>query len=107
MKATIRLLAFLLLHMVLQAQTIPNPSFEAQAFTVWPGYASGNGGAITGWTFQGNAGLNPAAGNPFADNGTVPHGTNVAFLQSIGDMDTQLTTTITGLTVGAVYRVGF
>jgi hypothetical protein len=42
------LLAVALLAPSLQAQTIPNPSFEAQTFANPPGYASGNGGVITG-----------------------------------------------------------
>ena len=29
---------------------ITNPSFEADTYTVWPGYTSGNGGTLTGWT---------------------------------------------------------
>ena len=33
----------------LSAQTIPNPGFETDSFTVFPGYVSGNG-PITGWT---------------------------------------------------------
>lgn len=56
------------------AQTLPNPSFEADSFAVYPGYISGNG-TITGWTSSNNerAGLKPAAGAPFADNGAIPN----------------------------------
>ncbi|MBE7500177.1 MAG: choice-of-anchor D domain-containing protein [Verrucomicrobiales bacterium] len=83
---------------------IPNPSFEADTFTVWPGHASANGGVISGWTLTGaTIGLNPAGGNPFADNGSVPHGRNVAFIQARGT----LRTTITGLVPGWKYRVTF
>lgn len=35
-----------------QAQTIPNPSFEANHYTNYPGYASVNGGSISGWTLN-------------------------------------------------------
>ncbi len=90
------------------AQTIPNPSFEADTFTSFPGYASGNGGAITGWTSTklASVGLNPSAGTPFADNGAIPAGVNVAFLQSTAG-GTDLGTTITGLTAGSTYRISF
>lgn len=87
------------------AQVIPNPSFEADTFTVYPGYSGANGG-ITGWS-GGSAGLNPSSGSPFADNGVIPHGANVAFIQSSGSSDERLTTTITGLTPGVVYEVSF
>ena len=64
-------------------QTIPNPSFETDTFTVFPGYISGNM-AITGWTANptDEVGLNPAGGTPFADNGAIPDGNNVAFIQA-------------------------
>ncbi len=90
----------------LQGQTIPNPSFEANSFSVAPGLVSDNG-PITGWSvnFDTGAGLNPAGGSsPFADNGAVPDGANVAFIQS---GFTTLSTTIEGLTVGTAYRMSF
>ena len=66
-------------------QTIPNPSFEADTFTVSPGYVSGQTpAAITGWTADptDHVGLNPAGGlSPFANNGIIPDGTNVAFIE--------------------------
>ena len=68
---------------------------------------SGNGGVITGWTI-GDAtrvGLNPSGGSPFADNGTIPAGTNVAFLQN--SASATLSTTISGLTSGTEYRINF
>ncbi len=87
-------------------QTIPNPSFELDTFTVFPGYVSGNF-AITGWsgTPTDRYGLNPAAGSPFANNGVVPHGTNTAFIQSTGG--TSLGTTITDLVDGQSYQLSF
>jgi DNA-binding beta-propeller fold protein YncE len=90
----------------LAAQTIFNPSFESNSFSVYPGYSAANG-AIPGWTclYAAYAGLNPADGNPFADNGTVPDGNNVAFIQTAGGITNWLATTISNLTVGATYRV--
>jgi len=92
------------------AQTIPNPSFEADTFTVNPGYISGNG-PITGWTANADSrvGLNPAGGSPFADNGVIPNGVNVAFIQSdpaVADGVT-LSTTISDLVPGQAYTVNF
>lgn len=81
-----------------------NPSFEANSFTVFPGYVSGNG-PIVGWTAVGGAGLNPASGSPFADNGTIPNGSQVAFIQN--GADASLSTVIPNLTIGQAYKVNF
>lgn len=91
------------------AQTISNPSFETDTFTTFPGYVSNNT-AITGWYGEPttNIGLNPAAGSPFADNGTIPQGVNAAFIQKgAGPTQTFLETDITGLTIGVQYKVTF
>ena len=50
------------------AQSIPNPSFEANTFAVYPGYISGNT-PITGWTagWDERVGLNPAGREVDAD----------------------------------------
>ena len=99
-----------LLCRVALGQTIPNPSFEADTFTTSPGYISVNA-PITGWTANptDEVGLNPAGGqSPFADNGAIPDGTKVAFIQSgsTGDpVPGSLSTTISGLTVGTIYKV--
>ena len=80
-----------------------NPSFEADTFSVFPGYVSGNG-PITGWNSLGNHGINPGVGfSPFADNGTIPHGSQVAFMQGNGSMN-QI---VSGFTVGGVYYVQY
>src|SRR4051812_26015069 len=73
------LLAFL--AVTATAATITNPSFEAQNFTLPPGTIASNG-PITGWTAADTtrAGLNPAGGNVFANNGAVPNGSNVLFV---------------------------
>jgi hypothetical protein len=91
------------LSAIAQAQSIPNPSFEAESFPVFPGYISENV-PLTGWTtdFPSFTGLNPAGGdNAFANNGAVPNGNNVAFLFG----GSALNTTITGLTAGKTYTV--
>ncbi|MBX3733806.1 MAG: immunoglobulin domain-containing protein [Verrucomicrobiae bacterium] len=96
-------LATCLLSSAALGQTIPNPSFEANSFAVAPGYVIDNGD-ITGWTtdFPGGAGLSPAGGDgTFADNGTIPDGSAVAFLAGGGT----LATTVTGLTAGTTYKV--
>ncbi len=89
------------------SQTIPNPSFETDLFTVFPGYVSGNS-PITGWVgnFPSSHGINPGPSSPFADNGVVPQGSNVAFIQSNSN-DSSLETTISGLTVGQTYQLSF
>jgi len=102
------LAALLLPWLPAVGQTITNPSFEADSFTVFPGYVSGNA-PITGWTasIPTKAGLNPAAGSPFANNGAVPDGSNVAFIQWDASGDSNLKTTINDLIVGAQYNVRF
>ncbi len=92
-------------------QTIPNPSFEADTFTVFPGYVGDQTTpTITGWTVDApeGAGLNPIADgrSPFADNGTIPDGKQVLFIQSgANTSETSVSTTISGLTVGTTYKV--
>ncbi|HEY1120040.1 MAG TPA: Ig-like domain-containing protein, partial [Haloferula sp.] len=91
------------------AQTVTNPGFDANNFTTFPGYASGNGGAssITGWTPAplDRVGQNPAGSSPFANNGTIPSAPNVAFLQATGTVTPSLSTTVSGLTIGTKYNV--
>lgn len=90
--------------------TISNGGFEADTFTVFPGYISGNA-PLTGWTASddGRAGINPAPTSPFANNGVVPEGTKVAFLQVNGGTSTDLTSNsgITGLVPGQTYNVTY
>lgn len=104
--AALGIAAALLLGPAAFGQTITNPSFEANNYTVAPGFINGNV-PLTGWTanLSDFAGLNPAGGtNAFANNGAVPDGNNVAFLQWTG---TALSSTIAGLTVGTNYKVQF
>lgn len=81
---------------------IANPSFEVDAFGIWPGYVSANG-PITGWNALGGHGINPANGSPFADNGATPHGNQVCFMQADGT-NSQL---VSGFTVGGEYYVHY
>ncbi len=101
------LAATLLAALPALAQTITNPSFETDTtFTTSPGYiSSGTNGPITGWTGTptSKVGLNPSGGSPFADNGSIPQGTKVAFIQNSGS----ISTTATGLTIGTKYHVEF
>jgi hypothetical protein len=98
-----------------------NPSFEVDSFASWPGYSGENPGnantpagpnvPITGWTQSApeNSGINPISNGeaPFADNGNVPHGRQVAFLQSVGGITNILSQTVTGLTSGAQYYLHY
>jgi hypothetical protein len=85
------------------APVIANPSFEADTFTVFPGYVSGNG-PITGWNALGGHGVNPGTfGGPFSDNGTAPDGSKVAFMQEDGP----LSQVISGFTIGATYQIHY
>lgn len=91
------------------APTLTNPSFETNTFNTSPGYIINNS-AITGWvgTPTNRVGLNIAGGqNVMADNGVVPQGTRVAFIESTGGVRSTLSTTIKGLTTGTTYLVSF
>jgi hypothetical protein len=101
------LAALLLPSLSAFGQTLTNGSFEADSFTAAPGYVSGNT-AITGWTGSptNRVGLNPApVASPFADNGQIPNGTKVAFIQAGASGTAFLETTVTGLTPGTKYHV--
>ena len=82
---------------------VTNPSFQADNFPASPGYrGGGNPAAITGW--GGGGGINGSdigAGTAFADNGAIPDGTRVAFIQGAGS----LTQTLSGFEVGQRYWV--
>lgn len=95
------------------AQTIPNPSFEEgwnnYNATSDVGYASEIPGGIPGWTLSnaGRIGWNPIlTGSLFANNGTIPNGNRVLFLQSTGTR-VEASTVISGLTPGAPYALSF
>ncbi|MCC7494896.1 MAG: hypothetical protein IT204_21275 [Fimbriimonadaceae bacterium] len=83
-------LAALLLWPLWAAPVLENGSFEADAYTVTPGTAAGNGKVITGWQYGGTAGLNPLRGSnaPYWDNGQLPHGKQLALIQGPGHLRT-------------------
>lgn len=85
------------------AQTIQNASFEEDSFSVFPGYVNGNG-PISGWDSPGGAGVNPGTNfSPFADNGTIPDGAKVAFIQEDG----KLAQVVSGFETGSQYCVRY
>ena len=73
---------------------VSNGSFEADDVPEWPGY-----GAITGW--EGGSGIND--GGPFGDNGVIPDGAKLGFIQGTKALSQQLT----GLEAGAEYVLAF
>lgn len=102
------LAASLLLSLLpLTGQTLVNGSFDDQLpFGAFPGYASGNGGSITGWTLSPNTrvGLNTSSG-PFANNGTIPSAPNAAFIQAGTSGAASMSQTVTDLVVDTKYTV--
>ena len=89
------------------AATVSNPSFEADTFTAFPGYISGNS-SVTGWTESTatQQGINPGPTSPFANNGTIPDGTKVGFIQTNGNTNS-FSNTISGLTPGEQYELSY
>ena len=94
------------------APMLQNPSFEADRYSVSPGTANGNGKTITGWSYSGNAGVNPLWKNPqtqkgpdspFHDNGAIPDGKQLAFIQGPGKLSQE----VGGFEQGHRYIVGF
>ena len=78
---------------------LANPSFEASGTGIaYPGYYTN----IAGWTKTGTgqAGINTSAG-PFHNNGIVPDGTNVLFLQQAVFVEQS----VAGLSTGGSYRL--
>ena len=91
------------LTLTAQAQTLVNPSFEADTFTAYPGWQFLNG-PVTGWGGPDTFGLNPVDGlYPYADNGVIPDGLQVAFLEGNGS----ITQRVSGFVVGAEYVVTY
>ena len=73
---------------------VSNGSFEADDVPEWPGY-----GEITDWI--GGSGIND--GGPFGDNGVIPDGAKLGFIQGTKALSQQLT----GLEAGAEYVLTF
>lgn len=84
---------------------VANPSFEENNFVDWPGYVSQAGnGPIIGWNALGGHGINPVpSGGPFSDNGVIPDGTHVAFMQADGP----LSQVISGFRIGSTYQIHY
>jgi|GEM_PF-538488 len=90
------------------AQTITNPSFESPtvsgyAYEAIDGWTATGGGTIGG----GSHGVGLDSGGTFANNGVIPDGSQIAFLQTDGSAPTTLAQTITGLKVGHQYVISF
>jgi hypothetical protein len=101
------LAALLLPWLSLTGQTLVNGNFDADTnFTVFPGYASGNGGAITGWTLNPatRVGLNTSTG-PFANSGAIPSAPNALFIQAGATGAASISQTVTDLVIGTQYTV--
>ncbi len=85
---------------------VANPSFEGSTNESWiyPGYISN----IGGWATTGNTGVNTGSG-PFANNGNVPDGSQVGFLQNNSSSTAQasFSQTLTGMTIGTTYQLKF
>ncbi len=91
---------------------VRNASFEEDRFTKPPGYASAHPGGVSGWTYEGNVGINPCWSDTaqprkprhfFSDNGRIPHGKQVLFLQNACTVSQR----ISGFRAGKEYRVHY
>src|SRR5687768_14677593 len=80
------ILASIAFNQSIAQPVIRNPSFEEDQFSIPAGQVSVNG-PITGWASVGAAEINPGMTeggvtfSPFADNGAIPEGNQVAFIQ--------------------------
>src|ERR1700722_17503421 len=97
---------------VARAQSFHNPSFEPDHYINGVGYAFQNTDVIQGWIISDDQhiGLNiGGSNNPtlFANNGAIPDGTNVAFIQCNNAVTNSLSTTISSLVPGMAYQVTF
>ena len=95
------LIAMMIVSSAFASISITNSSFEADAVGNAPGYCA----TISGWTTtDGGHGLNNAAICDFADNGIVPDGKNVAFIQNAGSLSQDISGLEAGKTYELVYR---
>ena len=92
-----------------QTVTITNPSFETPVVSSYAyeaiDYWTATGGGTIGGGSNG-VGLDNGTG-AFANNGVIPDGSQVAFLQTDGSAPTTLAQTITGLRKGDKYVISF
>src|SRR3954463_852701 len=84
--------------------SVVNAGFESNTFTNFPGWIQDNG-AITAWFSSAHSGVNPLQDgrSPFADNGAIPEGTRVAFIQGNGS----LVQSLGGFIAGGVYQLAY
>ena len=91
-----------LVSATLAQPAVRNASFEVDSTPPYPGY-----GPISDWTPGGaistGYGLNEGGG-PFADNGEVPQGTKVAFMQNNGTLSQVVSGFVPGEQYWLVYR---
>ena len=80
-----------------RAGFIRNPGFESNYQETWPHY-----GDIDEWTHTGSSGTNLADG-PFHDNGLIPDGAQIGFVQGSNSLAQE----IGGLEVGQAYWLQF
>ncbi len=76
---------------------VSNPGFEQEDLPAGVGY-----GDVGAWTGQGGVGLN-GPGGPFHDNGTIPDGSQIAFIQGTGSLSQE----VVGLAPGSTYWLQF
>ncbi len=104
--ATLAIATLLLVSPAFAQNLVANGSFEDDVCPAWPGY-----GAITDWSCTtGTYGLNTLTNNNFANNGAVPDGVNVAFIQvnPVGTYTSaSMSQTISGLQQGATYLLTY
>lgn len=81
-----------------RAGLVKNPSFESNYNPTFPSYSD-----IDLWPKTGGTGVNQARTGPFADNGSIPDGNRVAFLQGAAS----IAQVLSGLEPGKQYWVQF
>ena len=84
---------------------IANPSFEGSGQPSTNGYTYTN--SIAGWTATNQTGISTGGSSPFANNGTIPDGSKVAYLQVNNGQTTTLSQLLTGLVAGQQYTLSF
>ncbi len=102
--ATLAVATVLLVSPAFAQNLVANGDFDIDACPAFPGY-----GTITDWPCTiGTSGLNTATNNNFANNGVIPVGPNVAFIQtgSLGG-SASLYQTISGLQQDATYLLTY
>lgn len=108
MRKLFRLPCLLVPGAIFASPTVENGSFEDQFFRGDRGYVQSNK-PISGWQSEGNVGLNPwfydghEERREFANNGLVPEGNQVLFIQNAGSISQR----VGGFERGKSYRIIF